>query len=189
MRKYRKSPERSRKTVLMSTFKNDLPENQFVLMNTVRRTQIFTAGLLNLDGHYIFPFSHSEETQKAKPAVWNSATAVKQWNIIQKELTNFQIMARVFLSTHLIQWWWFQLTMKTDVCFLGIWSHYEMEALTKALLVPNIWQIFFSQKYFWLGKQSCSEMSKGLKNILCWHCGRFSRLLLFTWVVQTENCS
>lgn len=143
MRKYRKSPERSRKTVLISTFKNDLPENQFVLMNTVRRTQIFTAGLLNLDGHYIFPFSHSEETQKAKPAVWNSATAVKQWNIIQKELTNFQIMARVFLSTHLIQWWWFQSTMKTDVCFLGIWSHYEMEALTKALLVPNIWQFFF----------------------------------------------
>lgn len=53
----------------MSTFKNDLRENQFVLMNTVGRTRIFTARLLYLDGHYIFPFSHSKGMEKGKPTV------------------------------------------------------------------------------------------------------------------------
>lgn len=49
-------------TVLMSTFKNNMPENPFILMNTPRTTRIFTVSILYLNDHYNFSFSPSNGT-------------------------------------------------------------------------------------------------------------------------------
>lgn len=53
----------------MSTFKNGVPENQIVLMNTVRAIRIFTVRLLYLNDHYIFPFPHSKGAGKVESAL------------------------------------------------------------------------------------------------------------------------
>lgn len=73
MQTYQNTPT----SVLMSTFKSGLPENQFDLMETVKRVRIFTARPPCLDGHHIFFISHSLGTQRTEPAVWIKGTTVR----------------------------------------------------------------------------------------------------------------
>lgn len=136
----------------MSTFKNGVPENQIVLMNTVRTIRIFTVRLLYLNDHYIFPFPHSKGAGKVESALWKSRTtgrsvkrnSVKVKNLpdsakdLLKQMSNITMM----LSQENKGWCMFlrdsELTIK--------WKSWK-----KALLVPNFLQ--FAQMYFWFSKQ------------------------------------
>lgn len=122
-------------------FKNGMPENQFVLMNTARTAWIFTVRLLYMNGHYIFPFPHSKGTWKAEPAVWNSRTTgrsvkhnsdkVKKLPNIAKDLLKQISNITMTLSKESKGWYMFLresgLTIK--------WKCWK-----KVLLVPNFQQ-------------------------------------------------
>lgn len=84
--------------VLMSTFKNDLPENQFVLMNTVRTTRIFTVRLLYMNNYHIFPFPLSKGTLRVEPAVWKSGTTGSSVKCYSDKVKNLPNSAKYLLK-------------------------------------------------------------------------------------------
>lgn len=147
-------------------FKNGMPENQFVSMNTVRTAWIFTVRLLYMNGHYIFPFPHSKGTWKAEPAVWSSRTTgrsvkhnsdkVKKLPNIAKDLLKQISNITMMLSKENKGWY----------VFKGIRTYYKMKVL-KESAASSKFSAILHRCIFGFLSSGCTEMLDGLRDISC----------------------
>lgn len=104
-------------TVLMPTFKNDPPENRYILMNTVRTTKIFTVRLRTWMTITFFHFLSLRESWGQSQLCEIVQPLGGQWNAIQTKGKTLQIVQSIFLSRHQIEQWCFQIRIKADICF------------------------------------------------------------------------